>query len=1067
MGENGQVSIPGFTIERELGRGAMGVVYLAHENALGRDVALKVLRPGYGGVDEDARQRFQREVRATARLKHPNIVPILSTGESEGRLWFAMQFIPGETLEDVLEHTRHGRISAARAVRIVREVALALHTAHESGVTHRDVKPGNVMLLEDDAPEAERATTVRRMRRSWIGPRAAADTPRVDRPLLADFGLADDRTAAKLSESGMLIGTPGYMAPEQYRGLADDVGPHSDQWALGVMLYECLTGTMPFPTGDLPTLARMISSEDPIPPSRLDTRVDKDLETICLKCLQKNPKDRYADCRALADDLGHWLREEPISARPPGSIRRFAGWSRRHPARSTALAAAVLVLLGALGVWWVVEANRRERVEELSREARETMDLGRYAQAERIYDEWIAVDPADGTPRDLRQKARALGQMERARAILVSAEEEIAQLATYRDSLQRLITQSLHGKAVEGGKGLGTENARGSEPWWMREASYAARRQMETLRGKIAKSVATVSARLANARSLAEAHADAAGADGQALRDRIVERAGLWHLEEWRRAVAEDGDAAARATHRAAVEQLLDRPEVARELSGVRRVRILPAGTSGEAWLFRYERESEVLDRGGPRLLPLPYHPERGRAPVAAVFRAAVAERLRGEGRRRVAPDVPALPGRLRSDERQVATVIGPMKRERYAALLAQSAYPLETSAANALGRIEQPVELDLLPGRYLLLLRRTGRPELRISFQVDRGEVPPVRIGDDMQLLTVPEGFVLVPGGEVLLGSDDELAPRALPRLRVPVRPFLAARFETTYADWWAFLNDPRTLAEIERHRNPPPVPEGEDPPRPALRFVPRTGATGPDGIDTALPLGPPESRYWQPMDGPEHPLAHINFHDLTGYLTPPEGEAEPHDYQYAELRDALRASRTVGWGYLRWRTERSRARARQAAAGGEVLPDVAVIRGPDGAPVYCALRFTLPTQPEWERMARGGDARVFPYGDEREWLYFKGLNSRSTNPVPEPVGLFADDESVYGVRDLAGSVSEWTADWDGETGVFWVKGGDWADRAPEHDRIAARRGLPPTALQSTVGVRLVVRILEPIAAR
>ncbi|MDA1195495.1 MAG: serine/threonine-protein kinase, partial [Planctomycetota bacterium] len=293
MSDEPEVHIPGFEIRRELGRGAMGVVYLAHERALGRDVALKVLRRGFAGDGDEARLRFEREVRATARLKHPGIVPILSTGEASGRLWFAMEFVPGSTLEVELEQSRHGRLGIARSARTVREVALALHAAHEAGVIHRDVKPGNVMLLEEEAPEAERSTPSRRLRRSWIRRRTGDDeTPVVSRPLLADFGLAADRTASKLSESGMLIGTPGYMAPEQYRGRAEDVGAHSDQWALGVMLYECLTGNMPFPTADLPTLARMIGNDDPIPPGRLDTRIDRDLETIGLKCLQKNPRDR-------------------------------------------------------------------------------------------------------------------------------------------------------------------------------------------------------------------------------------------------------------------------------------------------------------------------------------------------------------------------------------------------------------------------------------------------------------------------------------------------------------------------------------------------------------------------------------------------------------------------------------------------------------------------------------------------------------------------------------------------------------------------------------------------------
>jgi hypothetical protein len=214
--------------------------------------------------------------------------------------------------------------------------------------------------------------------------------------------------------------------------------------------------------------------------------------------------------------------------------------------------------------------------------------------------------------------------------------------------------------------------------------------------------------------------------------------------------------------------------------------------------------------------------------------------------------------------------------------------------------------------------------------------------------------------------------------------------------------------------------------------------------------------------MDAPEHPASHLSLHDIVGYLTPPEGEDEPFDYQYEELKEALRDSETIGWGYLRWRTERSRERARQAAAGGPVLPDVAVVRQPDGSVAYRAMRFTLPTQPEWERMARGGDSRAFVYGDEREWLCFKGDRSRPYNSAPEAVGLFADDESVFGVRDLTGSVAEWTADWDEDGLDFWVKGHSWGSPTPEDDRIAARHSLAPEVVSSLVGVRLVVRVLE-----
>ncbi len=1060
MGDSDDVRIPGFTIERELGRGAMGVVYLAHEEALGRDVALKVLKPGFGEGDE-VRQRFEREVRATARLQHPNIVPILSTGEAGGRRWFAMEFVPGDTLDAILQQSRHGTIGVARAARIVRKVAIALDAAHKAGVTHRDVKPGNVMLLTDRAPEGEHATASRRMRRSWL--KRDGGTPIVDRPLLADFGLAADRTASKLSESGMLIGTPGYMAPEQYRGRAEDVGPHSDQWALGVLLYECITGHMPFPTTDLATLARMIGQDEPIPPSRLDPRIDRDLETICLTCLAKNPRDRYENVHDLADDLGRWLREEPIAARPPGPMRRVTAWARRRPARATALGALLLAGIIAAVVTVGVRMARTSRVEEIAREAQQHMDRFEFSVAEQLYDEWIALAPGEGRPRDLRTTARARRGVLDASKTFTRALESMTALDEGRDRLARLQARALHGAEVLGGKGLGDENAHGSEPWWMREAAYAARREIERLEKDLATRLATVRSDLAVARSLADANAEAAGERGRALRDTIRRRAAEWHMGEWRLAIARrDADRAAQ--HRRVVVEELDGAAFAAELSGVRKVRIVAPAEAARGWLFRYEREADVVARGGPRLLPVPYHPTKGAATLPAAYAEAVRRRLEGEGQRPVRPDVPSLTKPLESSASHVGTLGGAMRRARYEALLAGSAYPLTTSAANALGTLQGESTLALPPGRYLLLLRRDGGPDLRMPFEVGRTDPGTIRASGDLGLAQLPPGFALVSGGDVLLGSDDENAPRSLPRQSVPVRTFLASRFELTYADWWEFLNDARTLAEIDK--------VGSIPWR-DLRFVPRSsrvlrrdlkGMPLGDPFGGALPVRVKGGGRFLPMDSPEHALAHVSLYDVAGYLTPPEGEDEPHDYQYEELAEALRASKAVGWGYLSWRTERSRRRARQAAAGGTVLPDVAVVREADGSVGYRAMRFTLPTQPEWERMARGGDARVFVYGDEREWLYFKGARSRPHFPAPEAVGLFPEDESVFGVRDLTGSVAEWTADWDGEGRVFWVKGHAWGSQAPDDDRIAARTAHPPNDASSTVGFRLVVRVLEPV---
>ena len=1065
MGDNGDVSIPGFRIERELGRGAMGVVYLAHEQALGRDVALKVLRPGYGEGDrEEARARFAREIRASARLDHPNIVPILSTGEAQGRLWYAMQYVPGQTLDTVLETDRRGRLGKARTARIVRDIALALHAAHENEVVHRDVKPGNVMLLTGRAPEGDRSHPSRRMRRSWLRD-TDEGAPQVYVPMLTDFGLAADRTASKLSESGMLIGTPGYMAPEQYRGQADAVGPHSDQWALGVMLYECLTGTMPFPTGDLALLARMITHEDPIPPSRLDPRIDRDLETICLKTLSKTPGNRYPDCSALAEDLGHWLREEPISARPPSSMQRIQSWARRRPARATALVALFLVLLGAMGLTIGIGIRNDRKAQQLRRDAQSFIGLGEYERAERVCDEWIALDPGAGDARDMRANVRALRGIAAARARYAKARAEIERMERGRAQLKELEARLLQGSPDEAGGWLGSEVARGSEPWWMREPGYRARRKIDQLREQLAQQWADISSDLAIARSLAEANAEAAGPTGESLRDEIRRGAAAWHMRQWRYA-RQVGDAEREALHREAVLGLDPKPHEA-ELSGIQSVQLLPLQPPAEGWLFCFRREGDVIAGGGPRLLPIPYDIERGvcSPDIPEVFRAAVAARLEGRGHRRVEPDVPMLTPPLRSSATHIETLTGRMRRSRYEELLASTAYELVTDGRNALGRVSEPRTLQLPRGRYILLWRREGLADLRAPFAVGAEAPPPVLPVDGLDLQAPPPGFRIVTGGPVRFGSDDEKAPNAAPRRLETVASFLAARFEITNDEYWEFLNDPRTLAEIERHLHPTEE-EIELGKKPELRFVPRTGSPFEDPRDAALPIRPPNRRTgpFEPMDNWEHPVSHLCLYDLVGYLTPPEGETEPHDDQYAELAEALKESGTVGWGYLRWRTERSRERARAATAGGAVEGDVAVVRTAEGGTAYRALRFTLPTQAEWERMARGADDRIFVYGDEREWTHFKGARSRPHHPAPEAVGLFPEDESVFGIRDLTGSAAEWTADWVEEGDVFWVKGHAWGSQTPENDRIAARRAVSPGPVTHTVGVRIIARVLEEV---
>ena len=314
--------VPGYRVECLLGRGGMGVVFRAWHHRLNRPVALKMMLAGaYAGPRE--RERFQREAEAVAGLRHPNVVQVHDVGDADGRPYFTMELVDGGSLAQTLTGTP---LPVDRAAELVGTLAAAVQAAHAAGVVHRDLKPANVLLTADGTPK------------------------------VTDFGLARRLSdEAGLTHTGVALGTPSYMAPEQAGGKADAVGPAADVYALGAILYELLTGRPPFRGETAAETVQQLLTHDPVPPSRLNPRVPRDLETICLKCLQKAPRLRYATAGELADDLGRFRRGEAITARPDGLVRRWARRVRRRPLLSAAVA-GVLVLAVALvgGALWVV-----------------------------------------------------------------------------------------------------------------------------------------------------------------------------------------------------------------------------------------------------------------------------------------------------------------------------------------------------------------------------------------------------------------------------------------------------------------------------------------------------------------------------------------------------------------------------------------------------------------------------------------------------------------------------------------------------------------------------------------
>ena len=397
--------IPGYDVESVLGRGGMGIVYKARHLRLNRVVALKMLQAGaYAGAS--ARLRFQREAEVVASLHHPNIVQVYDVGDHEACPFFTMELLEGGSLAQALSGTpQPGHQAAALLIALTG----AVQVAHQAGIVHRDLKPGNILLT-------------------------ALGTPKI-----ADFGLARHfEGGPALTLSGARVGTPSYMAPEQVIGKAGTIGPAVDVYALGAILYELLTGRPPFRGETASETERQVVHDEPVSPRRLNTKLPRDLETICLKCLSKEPQQRYSSAAALADDLGRFGDGRPIEARPVTFSERLWRWCRRNPAAGALVATAVaLVGLTVGGGFWLQRQRAEQREDIARREGRQTeaakaalekaADLekeGRWPEARAVLEGAPnLLEPS--APADLRERLR------RARADI----ETVAELEEIRLSM--------------------------------------------------------------------------------------------------------------------------------------------------------------------------------------------------------------------------------------------------------------------------------------------------------------------------------------------------------------------------------------------------------------------------------------------------------------------------------------------------------------------------------------------------------------------------------------------------------------------------------------------------------
>ncbi|MEZ6059513.1 MAG: protein kinase, partial [Planctomycetaceae bacterium] len=330
----------GYELLDEVGQGGMAVVYRARQVALGRIVALKQIRSGVHATADEL-IRFRREVNAVARLNHPAIVQVFDSGEQDGQPYLAMEFMNGGTLADRIEASP---LEGRQTARLIAHLADGVESAHANGIIHRDLKPGNVLF-----------------RNAYDDPTAVDILD--GEPKIADFGLARADYDHNRTETGIALGTPGYMAPEQITG-GTSVAAAADVYGLGAVLYQCITGRQPFQGATILETLRQVREDSPVAPSALQPRCPRDLETICLKCLNKEPAARYASAAALRDDVQRFILGQAIHARRASVAERAWKWCRRRPAIAALVAVVVMALVGSSVAGWVVSGVLRNSLRD-------------------------------------------------------------------------------------------------------------------------------------------------------------------------------------------------------------------------------------------------------------------------------------------------------------------------------------------------------------------------------------------------------------------------------------------------------------------------------------------------------------------------------------------------------------------------------------------------------------------------------------------------------------------------------------------------------------------------------
>ena len=1055
-----------YELLKELGRGAQGVVWLAEDVVLRRKVALKMLA-GAGAQSELVRERFRREAALTSKFEHPGICGVHDFGEVDGTPYIAMQYVRGTTLATIVEAAHGGdkretisiggggnKGELEDVLRLVERAARALHVAHQAGLVHRDIKPANIMVTPDG------------------------------HPVVLDFGLARDTESEgqTLTQSGQILGTPAYLAPEQIVAARGTVDRRTDVYALGVTLFECLTLRRPFEGQSWDQLFHAILDGAPPSPRALNPRIPRELATVIEVAMERDQARRYPTAEAFAEDLRRVRSFEPIQAKAASTFTRLTKWGRRNPGRATAVGATALFVVTGIGLSGGRILQRRGELRQHLADAQAALVAADYVGAAVAVAKAQELDPKSGEVVELEarvKRAQEDAQRESDRKKDLAAaeearEEELRQRERYEQVRRDL--DALAAQLVRDRPGVHAQAAS--------EASRAAFAMLEErereLRYEAERLLLTRSEALQRAGKLEQPWGGESVATQRAL--------AAFHLERWREALSV-GDLVRAEAMRIAIEQHDPNGEHRETLLGRGQLALESVQAGLELHLFRWEsyasvREDEVI----PRLVPVPtagvdrvrpkewltgFHPGDPCLVVTSVEPGSIAARA-GFARGDLVTSFAGAPCGGGVLVRDVATEsdcaeegLRPLARIVAlddAPVLGPFDWRLAVAAAK-----EGPCKVAHVPA---------GAATLSEAYCDPRGLVTAapeelLRAGPPSNARLVG----LVSGSRVELevpaGTPTGLAcePTAYPLILAPECRVAVGRSITV--DPGSYLvfarapgfEDQRVNVLVERgarlQLRVELLPEGSTPP--GYVYVP----PGP-----FLAGGDPEAFGSRPVERVEVPGFFIQRRELTN--------REWYEFLNApEILAFLERSPTAGQLYL---PQDERVFARRLSAGHEWTWDVHTDTSADSPVLGISWsaargyldwrnrkaetagepwRYDLPTEEQWEKAARGVDGRAFPWGDRFDPALAVCLVRKQEFLLDAPGGFEPRDESPYGVLDLGGSREEFLHELvpGSDPPRCRKRGGHWSTKVEIAFRSASRPEISSDRSLSTQGLRLVVR--------